>query len=222
MTIETDGIVQNNWAKIMNPLHSVLGIGAGFMRKAAVSLELNPGDSVLDVGCGTGTFLIELAKKYPHRKDHENSIQLFGLDPAENLLAKASTDSLKNGCEIHFKHGVMEHIPFPSDHFSVVTCTFTLHHLPLELKQTGLVEILRVLRPQGHVFIIDIGEPKNIYERFVSRLNSGVEHFSSNIHGEIPMLLRKVGFEEVAIVRHKTSFFLGGIDFIVGNKQPSP
>ena len=218
MAFTTEGITQDGWSKVMNPVHSLLGIGKHFMRKAAGYVSLDRDARVLDVGCGTGTFLIALYRKCLKDTSVKGSVEFVGIDPAERLLGEAKRAAQSDKCIIDFKPGVIETIPFPSDYFDVITCTFTLHHLPFHLKRSGLNEIRRVLKPAGQIFIIDIGKPVNAYEKFVSRINSGVEHFGSNIHGEIPLLLEETGFERVHIFRHQTSLFLGGIDFLRASK----
>ena len=202
----------------MNPVHSLLGIGRHFMMKAAEHVSLNRGDKVLDVGCGTGTFLIALCQKYPGGNSAKSAVEFFGIDPAERLLKEAKRLAHAAECTIDFRLGAIEKIPFPSEYFDAITCTFTMHHLPFDLKRTGLKEIIRVLKPAGQVFVIDIGKPANAYEKCVSRINAGVEHFRSNIHGEIPELLEETGFENVQVLKHRTSLFLGGIDFIRGHR----
>jgi ubiquinone/menaquinone biosynthesis C-methylase UbiE len=107
------------------------------------------GESVLDVGCGTGTLAIA-AKK------HVGATGIVhGVDASMEMLASAEKKARKAGLEIFFKNGVAEALPFFDAQFHVVLSTVMLHHLPQKAREQCATEIRRVLKPYGRVLVID-------------------------------------------------------------------
>ena len=120
-----------------------------FREKALNLARIVSGESVLDVGCGTGTLAIA-AKK---RVGGEGTVH--GLDASTEMLASAEKKARKAGVEVFFKSGVAEALPFPGAQFNVVLSTVMLHHLPKKARLQCVTEIRRVLKPDGRVLVID-------------------------------------------------------------------
>lgn len=110
----------------------------------AVATAGAPGH-VLDVGCGTGYLLRTLARRYPGAQ------RLCGIDAApqmvETALAFADDDRLS------FTVGVAERLGYPDATFDLVVSTTSFDHWTDQ--QAGLAECARVLRPGGHVVLVD-------------------------------------------------------------------
>jgi ubiquinone/menaquinone biosynthesis C-methylase UbiE len=120
------------------------------MRQRTITLaHLQPGDAVLDVGCGTGTLALEVARRIGRTG------QVAGIDPSGVQIARAQAKADRTQLPVTFQTGVIEQLPFPDQHFDVVLSTLMMHHLPKPLKQQGLAEIARVLKPNGHLVIAD-------------------------------------------------------------------
>ncbi len=92
-----------------------------------------PGDELLDVGCGTGTFLQALASAFPR-------VKLTGVDPSSAMLDFARA---KLGPAAELKPGRAERLPFLDEAFDVVVSTSTFHYL--RRPDEALHEIARVL-----------------------------------------------------------------------------
>jgi len=110
-----------------------------------------PGETVLDIGCGTGTLAIAAGR----RVGPAGSV--FGIDASPEMIARASGKVRKAGLEIDLRRGIVEALPFPDAHFDVVLSTLVLHHLPRKAREQCAQEVLRVLKPGGRVLAVDFG-----------------------------------------------------------------
>jgi len=119
-----------------------------------------PNARVLDLCCGTGDMTFAL------RQEAGNcSPQVLGADFSHAMLQRArskSLDRVSNGNSA--APGWIEAdalcLPFPDEHFSLVTSAFGFRNLADY--DAGLREIARVLRPGGECGILDFSEPKGI------------------------------------------------------------
>ena len=160
------------------------------LRKMTVDLaHINPGDNVLDVGCGTGEVTL-LAKT------RANQGIVHGIDPSPEMLAVARKKAARKGLDINFRVGVIEALPFPDSSLDVVTSSLMMHHLPENLKGRGLAEIYRVLKPGGRLLIADFLRAtgsflNHLFIAFTRHhgLRSGVE--------DLQPLLENSGFRQI-------------------------
>jgi ubiquinone/menaquinone biosynthesis C-methylase UbiE len=133
---------------------------ARFRQRTLDLAELHSGDAVLDVGCGTGTLLIEAAKRVGR------SGPLRGVDRSPEMLAHARRKAAARGISAEFHEGSSDHLPFPDASFDVVFSTLMLHHLPASMQLATVAEVRRVLRPGGRIIIVDMQRPKKISAAF--------------------------------------------------------
>lgn len=181
------------WAPYYDMAVNVTTLGqARRLRKITVEHALiQRGNSVLDVGCGTG----EITLRAKMRAGKES--QVFGIDPAPEMIAVARNKSARKGLEIDFRVGVVESLPFPDASIDVVTSSLMMHHLPDDLKVRGLAEIYRVLKPGGRLLIADFMRPtgsflNHLFIAFTRHhgLKSGVE--------DLQKPLKDAGFSQIA------------------------
>jgi ubiquinone/menaquinone biosynthesis C-methylase UbiE len=133
-----------------------LGGERKFRRRTLDLAELRSGDAVLDVGCGTGTLLIEAAKRVaPSGSAH-------GVDRSAEMLAHARRKAATQGITTNFQEGSSDRLAFPDASFDAMFCTLMLHHLPAPMQMATVVEMRRVLRPGGRIVIVDMQRPKRI------------------------------------------------------------
>jgi len=144
-----------HWAFLYDLLLWFVSFGGEqkFRGKSLDLAELKPGESVLDVGCGTGTLAIA-AKR---RVGPEGNVH--GIDASPEMIARAEKKARKAGVEVGFKNTLAEALPFPAAHFDVVLSTVMLHHLPRKVRQQCAREIQRVLKPGGRLLAIDFANP---------------------------------------------------------------
>lgn len=98
--------------------------------------------TILDIGCGSGEVLIEIARAFP-------KAELVGLDQSEPLLeiARSSTEKACLSNQLKFKKGDAQAIPFEDNSFDVVVSVNTFHVVDDPIAM--LNEIERVLKPEG-------------------------------------------------------------------------
>ena len=146
------------------------------------------GESVLDVGCGTGTLAIASKKRVGVGGT------VHGLDASMEMLARAEKKARGAGVEVFFKSGVAETLPFPDAQFNVVLSTVMLHHLPQKARLQCAREIRRILKPDGRVLVVD-------FEGFSDQRRSILSHFHRP-HGhvraqDIVALLAEAGLKTI-------------------------
>jgi ubiquinone/menaquinone biosynthesis C-methylase UbiE len=126
-----------------------LGRERAFREKMLRLARLQPGESVLDVGCGTGTLAIAT-------KRHVGPTgMVYGIDPSREMIARADKKARKAGVEVVFKNGIAQALPFPDAQFDAALSTVMLHHLPRQGRQQCVCEMRRVLKPGGRVLTVD-------------------------------------------------------------------
>jgi demethylmenaquinone methyltransferase/2-methoxy-6-polyprenyl-1,4-benzoquinol methylase/phosphoethanolamine N-methyltransferase len=147
-----------------------------------------PGETVLDVGCGTGTLTIAIHAGVAPGEVH-------GIDASPEMIAVAVRKAAEAALDIDFRVAVVEELPFPDDRFDLVTSSLMLHHLPDDLKRRALAEIRRVLRPGGRFVAMDMASESH------SRLGHLLSVFGhtrgDDIAGKVGPMMRDAGFEHV-------------------------
>ena len=121
-------------------------------REAMLRLaHIKMGESVLDVGCGTGSLAIAAKRQVGTNGD------VYGVDASEEMIARAEKKARKASVEVAFKKGFAQSLPFADAQFDVVLTTVMLHHLPRKARQELASEMRRILKPGGRVLAIDFG-----------------------------------------------------------------
>lgn len=165
-------------------------------------LDLQPAGRVLDLACGTATLTIALKNSFPET-------EVFGLDGDAGILAMARRKMEKAGVEINLKEGLSFELPYPDGYFDALVSSLFFHHLTPKNKEKTLVEIWRVLKPNGTLHIADWGKPANLLMKIASMPIKWLDGATvrDSFDGKLPGLITNAGFSEVAETGLFNSFF---------------
>lgn len=171
-------------------------------RPAVVRLALEgDGREVLDLGCGTGTLSIELARAGAH---------VIGVDGDEDILRRAAAKAGDAGVDVSLRAGLADSIPLPDGSVDAVVCSLLWHHLVPADKAAGLAECRRVLRPGGRLVIADWGRPADPLQRslfFVLQLIDGFAGTRDHAAGRLGEFVGEAGFADVVVHRRVRTAF---------------
>jgi len=160
-----------------------------FYAEVFQQLDVGPGTTLLDVGCGSGVAAAVAV---------ERGAQVSGLDATPELLAFAR----ERVPDADFQEGEMEQLPYPDDTFDVVT-GFNAFQYAAD-PNNALVEARRVTRPGGAVMIATLGRPEHtdlatilrVVGTFVPPPPPGAPGpFALSEDGALAALVRKAGLQ---------------------------
>jgi ubiquinone/menaquinone biosynthesis C-methylase UbiE len=171
-----------------DPLTKLLGTDKA-RRTLLDQAGLAPTDQVLDIGCGTGTFLVLLKRLYP-------SAEATGLDPDPKALARATKKAAKSCEMIRFDQGFSDKLPYADGSFDRVFSSFMLHHVPQQDREPTFREVRRVLKPGGSFHLVDFKSADASQGGRLSHLIHSSHHLKGNSPSQIIALMSQAGFTD--------------------------
>ncbi|MCE3556137.1 class I SAM-dependent methyltransferase [Pseudonocardia sp. RS11V-5] len=150
------------------------GIGDSYWQLVAQA-AIEPGATVLEIGCGTGNVLLPAKRAVP-------SASVIGTDPDPEALALARRKAERAGLTLQLDQAYAQSLPYADGSVDRVLSSLMLHHLPEDEKVGALQEVRRVLAPGGSLHLMDLDHDP--------RESGGAFAVVSGLHG---LLLRLRG-----------------------------
>lgn len=192
-----------------------LNIDKGWRRKAIQQLAPHHPDNIVDIATGTGDFAILAAKMLKPK-------QLTAVDISEGMMKIGREKAKKEGLTniIHFQKDDCMSLSITSSSVDAVTAAFGIRNF--QDLEKGLTEMYRILKPGGHLSIVELTQPCHfpmkqlfkiyshtflpIYGKIISRDTGAYQYLTATIEafpqGELMVdILRKVGFSKASFTR---------------------
>jgi ubiquinone/menaquinone biosynthesis C-methylase UbiE len=162
------------------------------LQRERVLRALPQGGTLVDVGCGTGTFAIALAAARP-------DATIIGVDGDPQVLdiARAKAGAAEG---VSWREGLAGELELEAGSVDAVVMSLLLHHLGPAAKRAALTDARRVVKAAGRLHIADWGRPHDPLMRsafLVLQLLDGFENTRDHVAGRLPALVREAGFEDV-------------------------
>jgi ubiquinone/menaquinone biosynthesis C-methylase UbiE len=167
--------------RFYDPVVAVTTRERAFKARLLVQLDPQPGQRILDLACGTGTFALAVAEREP-------GAIVVGVDGDPEMLARARAKAPR----IQFDEALAQELPYEEGSFDTVVSSLFFHHLTHDLKEAVAREIQRVLKPGGELHVADWAPPG-----ILVRLLDGMEPTRDNAHGRLPEVFEAGGLADV-------------------------
>ena len=147
--VELNPFMAKNYDKIMTI--ASLGLYRGFIHRAIKAMDIQHGDKILDLGCGTGRNVCIMAR-YVGRNG-----KITGMD-VSSIMERQFNKKCAKHQNIAFIRQRID-LPFSlSEQFDKIFISFVIHGFPHEVRQTILKNIYSHLKPGGTFFMLDFAE----------------------------------------------------------------
>jgi demethylmenaquinone methyltransferase/2-methoxy-6-polyprenyl-1,4-benzoquinol methylase len=135
-----------------------LGIHKGWRKKCVKLLRDQKPKKILDVATGTGDFALECAKLDPEK--------IIGVDISEGMMKFGREKIKKKGLDklITLEYGDAETLSFADNTFDAIVVGFGVRNF--ENLEKGLVNLRRILKPNGRIVILEFSNPRNGFIRW--------------------------------------------------------
>jgi ubiquinone/menaquinone biosynthesis C-methylase UbiE len=155
--------------------------------------RLAPGESYLEVGCGTGTLTIAARQRVGPAG------RAAGIDIIPGMIDRCRDKAARAGLDVSFQVGSIDAIPFPAREFDAVVGSFMIFHMSEPVRRKGIEEVHRVLKPGGRLLLLDMALPEKPASRAIARALFGgmLQHDVQ----ELKQVLETSGYDDVELGR---------------------
>ncbi|HJP90781.1 MAG TPA: class I SAM-dependent methyltransferase [Pyrinomonadaceae bacterium] len=182
---------------LYDPLVSLLG-GDRARQELIAQAKIEPSHHILDIGCGTGTLVVLLKRRYA-------ATQVVGLDPDPKALRRAATKARRAKVSVQFDQGFADELPYEASSFDRVLSSFMFHHLEEEDREKTLREVLRVLRRGGSFHLLDFAVSDD--GSHLNHLIHASDRLKDNASTRIIQLMRSAGFKHAEKLKDGSMLF---------------
>ncbi len=173
--------------------------GSVLRRLSVDAIAPEPGEAILDLGCGTGELSLAIAQTEPR-----SSVTGYDIDPEVLEIALNKMRLQGEVSAVTFRDvNVTDAASLPQQdigRFDCVTSSLVFHHLNHDQKQQALKSVQALLRPGGRFVLIDWGPGANVFLRaafWLVRLLDGLDVTRDNAQGKIPNMLEESSFSQI-------------------------
>jgi cyclopropane fatty-acyl-phospholipid synthase-like methyltransferase len=182
-----------------DPLVKLMG-GESAHRRLIDQAKLQPGQRILEIGCGTGNLTVLVKTLHP-------TVDIVGLDPDPKALARARRKADGQRVSVQLDPGFSDELHYPDESYDRILSAFMFHHLTRDEKKQSLHEIRRVLRPGGSLHLLDFGGIHDRSDGILAHLLHRSDDVRDNSRETILTLMRQAGLDEPAEVAHHRTIF---------------
>ena len=183
---------------LYDPLVSLLGFDRS--RQELISqANIQPDHHILDLGCGTGSFVVLLKRQYA-------GVQVVGLDPDPKALRRAENKIRHAAVSVQLDRGFADALPYNPRSFDRVFSSFMFHHLEAEEKEKTMKEVRRVLKPHGSFHLLDFTADHGS-DGFLARLVHSHALMKDNTDERLLQLMNHAGFTNAEKVKGDSMLF---------------
>lgn len=197
--------------RVLTPLYDgalrLMGGESRWRRAFVRQVAPGPNERILDLGCGTGSLMLELTRQQP-------AAYIVGLDADPQTLTRAQAKLAKAGRNGRLVEGFADNPPRDKDlvpeSFDKAVTSLFLHHLSRDGKRAALANAAMLLKPGGELHIADWGEARDWLQRvrfLTIQLLDGFATTGDNVHGLLPFLIGEAGFVDVMETTHARTRF---------------
>lgn len=147
--VELSRFTALNYDKVMN--FATLGFYRGFIQRSIKAMDIQPGDKILDLGCGTGRNACIMAKYLS--EDGE----IVGMDVSP-IMERQFNKKCADHRNVAFVRQRIDRLFSLSEQFDKIFISFVIHGFPHDVRKIVLKNIFTHLKPGGSFFMLDFAE----------------------------------------------------------------
>lgn len=177
---------------LYDPLVRLLGFDHA-RQELIAQANVKPDQHILDLGCGTGTFVVMLKRQFA-------AVRIVGLDPDPKALRRAKIKARRAAVSLQLDQGFADELPYKNESFDRVFSSFMFHHLEEQDSEKTVKEVLRVLKPGGSFHLLDFVSDETSHGYLHGLIHSHAQ-LKDNTPERILQLMQSAEFKDAEKVK---------------------